>query len=74
MIAQKDLISQENPRPLKYKYLEKCLYQLLQCNENYPIHMPRIGTGYGGGDWNKIEPMIESILFSRNVYIWRLEK
>lgn len=72
MIAQKGLPSKERPKPLKYGYLEKCLYQLLQCDKKYDFHMPRIGTGFGGGDWSIIEPMISAILVNRNVYVWEL--
>jgi O-acetyl-ADP-ribose deacetylase (regulator of RNase III) len=31
------------------------------------IHMPRIGCGLAGGEWSKIEPLIEKTLLSKEI-------
>ena len=33
------------------------------------VHMPRIGCGLSGGTWDKIEPLIQSTLTSKNVIV-----
>jgi len=75
MIAQKGVRSKSNPIPLQYDKLETCLHKI---NSKFPeatIHMPRIGCGLGGGDWNKVEPLIVNRLDSNNdreVFIYDL--
>lgn len=75
MIAQRDFreleedgISLKLPN-VKYSSLMECLCRLrIQCinsqnsGKYISIHMPRIGAGLGGGDWDKIEKVIESQL------------
>lgn len=61
MVAQEGIISANNPIPLVYEALDKCLGQL--ADSIVPlnitaIQMPMIGAGLAGGDWNIIEPMI----------------
>lgn len=34
------------------------------------VHMPRIGTGLGGGKWELIEPLIETHLNGLAVYVY----
>jgi O-acetyl-ADP-ribose deacetylase (regulator of RNase III) len=31
------------------------------------VHMPRIGCGLAGGEWSKIEPLIEKTLLSKEI-------
>lgn len=61
MIAQHDVRSYDNPKPIKYPYLTECLKQVNAFAKqiNGTIHMPRIGSGLAGGDWNVIEKIIE---------------
>jgi O-acetyl-ADP-ribose deacetylase (regulator of RNase III) len=66
MIAQHGLISMDNPQPIKYFPLEKCLEQVgfyyYATNPPTSIHMPRIGCGLAGGKWELIEPIIQDKL------------
>ena len=60
MIAQRGILSHDNPVPLDMKALENTLeivYRKAQ-EENYKIQMPRIGSGLAGGDWDEIEALI----------------
>ena len=36
---------------------------------NATVHMPRIGCGLAGGNWNQIEPLLNSAIVDRNILI-----
>lgn len=77
MLAQKGLFPKGGEIPLKYKELHKCLIELretaleLGCS----IHMPAIGSGNAGGDWNIIIGMIHDELVNYelavNIYLFQ---
>jgi O-acetyl-ADP-ribose deacetylase (regulator of RNase III) len=56
------LDEQGNP-PVRYDAIEKALKKVNdECQKhNASIHMPRIGCGLAGGDWEKIEAIIEKV-------------
>jgi O-acetyl-ADP-ribose deacetylase (regulator of RNase III) len=68
MIAQSDVkynySLDSDDIPLKYWALIECLKKVNQhCIENdATLHLPRIGSGLAGGDWNKIETILEEII------------
>jgi len=75
MVAQRDFRSLEeegvklNLPNVKYSSLLECLARLrIQCinsenaGKDVSIHMPRIGSGLGGGDWKQIEKIINKEL------------
>ena len=49
---------------LRYAVLKDCLEQVATkaAELNATVHMPKIGTGYGGGSWGLIEPLIDESL------------
>lgn len=60
-----------------YDSLRKCLREVASfaCDRGIEkVHMPKIGTGLGGGDWNIIEKLIEDELSERglNVTVYSL--
>lgn len=60
MISQAGVCSRTNPVPLKYDALEECLADVnkrAECKEA-SVHMPKIGAGLAGGDWNRIQELI----------------
>ena len=74
MIAQNNVISKtgrDNP-PIDYDALEltlKTVYdkaKLMQAS----IHMPKIGSGLAGGNWDKIEKIINLIFVDVYVYVY----
>lgn len=76
MIAQSGIRSSTNTCPISYRHLRTCLenlfyYALGTCSS---VHMPMIGTGLAGGDWNIIEPIIQEELVSKGiqVYVYKL--
>jgi len=60
--------------PIRYEAIKKGLDKLQEVmveyeNKNPSLHLPRIGAGLAGGDWKKIEEIIESsITFPTTVY------
>lgn len=65
MIAQEGTgpNNQGNP-PIRYNALKTCLEKVnkVAVNVNATVHMPRIGAGLAGGDWNVIEQIIKERL------------
>jgi len=62
MFAQDGIISKENPNPIKYDALAKCLREIkttYNCINNQ-IVAPKFGAGLAGGDWTIIEKMIKN--------------
>ena len=63
------------PVRVKYDYLDDCIRKVGDLTEvlsqssrgNWEVHMPRIGTGLGGGSWDMIEPIIFRRLDARNI-------
>jgi len=48
---------------IRYDALAQCLSKLAgQIDEGTIIHMPRIGCGLAGGNWDQIEPLLEEHL------------
>jgi O-acetyl-ADP-ribose deacetylase (regulator of RNase III) len=74
MIAQSGLRSPQNKVPLRYEALRTCLMFLEReaTERGLDVHMPKIGTGLAGGDWRKIEPMIDQYLSSVHVCVYVL--
>ncbi|WP_129020678.1 ImmA/IrrE family metallo-endopeptidase [Edaphocola flava] len=71
MLAQKGLMAKNNEIPLKYDELRKCLIQLrIKALEiGASVHMPAIGAGQAGGDWNLIVGMIHDELSNYNIKV-----
>lgn len=82
MIAQNGLPSRDNPSPFDLQAFSECLKKVSKwvyekhgkLFNNFTMHMPRVGAGLGGGNWQDIEKVIESRLSGLDVYIYTLEK
>jgi O-acetyl-ADP-ribose deacetylase (regulator of RNase III) len=68
MIAQHRTI-RNVPKPICYKSLEVALTRLAEeaIEKNATVHMPRIGCGLAGGDWNVVESIINRTLTLRDI-------
>ena len=68
MIAQHGYGESAKPR-IRYAALRNCLYQLkaIALANSASVHMPRIGTGYAGGNWGYILELIDEILVRNGV-------
>jgi O-acetyl-ADP-ribose deacetylase (regulator of RNase III) len=82
MIAQRDYRPLEEQGVklhlpnVNYSALLECLTRLrVECElsphpEDISIHMPRIGSGFGKGSWDKIEKIINHVLEDSNMPIF----
>jgi|ERR1043166_516562 O-acetyl-ADP-ribose deacetylase (regulator of RNase III) len=70
MVCQHGYGDTAKPR-LRYGKLQDCLQQLarIAAGSKSSVHMPRIGSGQAGGDWNLIAGLIEEILCSIGVVV-----
>ena len=68
MIAQHGYGKSAKPR-IRYAALRDCLYHLkdIALIKRAGVHMPRIGTGYAGGNWSYILELIDEILVKNGV-------
>jgi O-acetyl-ADP-ribose deacetylase (regulator of RNase III) len=60
--------------PLDYEALEKgfrSVIEMFQTN-NIPltVHMPKIGCGLAGGDWNRVEEIIKNTFINSNIEVY----
>ena len=55
--------------PVRYEAIRTALGKVADfaAASSSSVHMPRIGAGLGGGDWNTIEVIIEDELCSRSI-------
>ena len=56
---------------IRYGALKKCLDDVARVAQenNASVHMPRIGTGQGGGIWKIIEQLIDETLCGRGISV-----
>lgn len=87
MIAQHGLKGAKNPVPLRYDVLERCLENMAvgaraaagladrtsMEKKRLSIHMPRIGCDRGGGEWSRVEALIEETCWDLEIYVYDLE-
>ncbi len=57
------------PKPICYKSLEKSLGEVAGFAEKHgaTVHMPRIGAGLAGGEWEVVESIIDRTLTLRDI-------
>lgn len=72
LIAQHGYRSKKNPVPVSYVSLSECLGEVAKWASSLlaSVHMPRIGCGLGGGDWNLIEKIIQEELCSKGIPVF----
>jgi len=79
MIAQNNTISPQNPRPINYLALCKCMSEIDNYIRNHfdkdtriQIHAPKFGCGLAGGNWFFIQNLIEDIWYKYNTFIYQI--
>lgn len=60
--TQYDVASQAGEDVLDYDAVEKCMAELATRYKGRCIGLPKIGSGLAGGDWNRIQGIIEKTL------------
>ena len=68
MIAQHGYGESAKPR-IRYAALKDCLGELkkIAIDKGATVHMPRIGTGYAGGNWSFISELIDEVLVRNGI-------
>ncbi len=75
MVAQEGYASAQRTQALNETWLRSCLIDLRrQVGTEEAIVMPRIGTGLGGGDWERISALVaaELVAFGYRVAVYSL--
>jgi O-acetyl-ADP-ribose deacetylase (regulator of RNase III) len=64
MVGQRGMKRGSSGPPIRYEAVATCLQQVaVKAQElEASVHMPRIGCGLAGGEWSKVEPLIEEHL------------
>lgn len=72
MVAQKGISRGKGGPPIRYEAVDACLKSVANkaIQLNASVHMPRIGTGLAGGEWSKIEPIINERLCTRDIHVY----
>ena len=71
LIGQHGIASKQNPFPIRYGAIEQGLDKVAdfaivnQCS----VHMPRIGCGLAGGNWQQIASIIEQTLIKKGLCV-----
>jgi len=68
MIAQK-MGDYKGKPPIRYEALEECLHHVCDAALALDVEIlsgPRFGAGLSGGDWNKIESIIEDVVVQQH--------
>jgi O-acetyl-ADP-ribose deacetylase (regulator of RNase III) len=69
LVAQHGIRKKEGVPPIRYQALAQCLEAVAaKAKElNASVHMPRIGCGLAGGEWNHMEAIISKTLCEQDV-------
>ncbi len=71
IIGQYDIYPKNGKIPLDYEALEKGFNLVIEMfnmhNMPLTIHMPKIGCGLAGGDWNKVKDIINNTFIKNNI-------
>ncbi|MEP7038098.1 MAG: Appr-1-p processing protein [Acidobacteriota bacterium] len=72
MIGQRGIRTLRNVPPIRYDAIETALKTVGNKAriENSSVHLPRIGCGLAGGDWNKIESLIKQQIGASGVPVF----
>jgi len=71
MLGQRGIKRDKAGPPIRYDAIEACLGALATraTSLRASVHMPRIGCGLAGGEWPKIQPLIEKQLVAQGVRV-----
>lgn len=70
MIGQRNIkTASSGIPPVRYEAIASALSKVavFAAEQKATVHMPRIGCGLAGGTWDKMEPIIEAVLTSKNI-------
>lgn len=69
MVGQHGMRAGSQGPPIRYDAVEKCLTAVADSaiELGASVHMPRIGAGLAGGNWELIEPIVVRTLCARDI-------
>lgn len=69
LITQEGLYPRKGVPPVRYDAIEAAFTRLADfaLDKGAAVHMPRIGAGLAGGDWPRIEALVQTTLVDRGV-------
>jgi len=75
MIGQNGIKTGSKGPPVRYNAIGEALMAVAAhaVSEGASIHMPRIGTGLAGGEWQQIESLLRIVLESYSVHVYVYE-
>jgi O-acetyl-ADP-ribose deacetylase (regulator of RNase III) len=76
MISQRGVVGPFNPVPLDLIALDKCIQRVAEfaMQVDATVHMPRIGCGLAGGNWNEVEHIIKRFNIWDDAIVYDLEQ
>jgi O-acetyl-ADP-ribose deacetylase (regulator of RNase III) len=71
MVGQRGIKRGSSGPPIRYEAVAECLQKVAAKARELgaSVHMPRIGCGLAGGEWSRVEPLIEQHLVSVGVAV-----
>ncbi len=71
MVAQRGTKTGSSGPPIRYEALGECLRRVSEkaAELKASVHMPRIGCGLDGGDWARVEPLLEEFLVRQGLAV-----
>jgi len=71
MVGQRGIKRGSTGPPIRYEAVATCLQHVaVKARElGASVHMPRIGCGLAGGEWSKVEPLIQEHLCGANIAV-----
>jgi hypothetical protein len=72
MVAQRGIRGPKNPKPIQYRALKKTLRMVAHHARSLKatVHMPLLGAGLSGGDWDVIEDIVEQTLCRQGIVVY----
>jgi hypothetical protein len=74
IIGQYDIYPRDGKIPLDYEALEKGFKFIIEIFKMHKmpltVHMPKIGCGLAGGDWNRVEEIIKNTFINSNIEVY----
>jgi O-acetyl-ADP-ribose deacetylase (regulator of RNase III) len=71
MVGQRGLGTSSIVPPIRYDAVAACLRKVADkaLETGASVHMPRIGCGLAGGEWSRIEPLLQKNLCDRGISV-----
>jgi O-acetyl-ADP-ribose deacetylase (regulator of RNase III) len=71
LIGQHGTKKRTNPEPVRYEAIRAGLSRVAEFakQQDASVHMPRIGSGLAGGDWDQVKTIIEEELTAKGIAV-----